>query len=175
MPRRIFIDTAWTAAPWSGRAELMWIGLADESGRSWHGISSEVVIDPSINTFVSRAFGLIERDEPRISRERLAAAVREFCGDVQEFWAWVSTLASFAEFSGLGEQALAAYRKHWGVDLHMLKTFISPWPEGWPDRLCDLNAAAPGERLSARPRSTCRCERRDSTSALHRCRTSAVA
>lgn len=42
MARRVFIDTEWTAPPWSDRAELMWIGLADEEGRSWYGISSEV-------------------------------------------------------------------------------------------------------------------------------------
>ena len=44
MTRRIFLDTEWTAPPWSKRSELMWIGLADEEGRSWYGISSEVTI-----------------------------------------------------------------------------------------------------------------------------------
>lgn len=64
MPRRVFVDTEWTAAPWLGAAELMWIGLADEAGRSWYGISSEVEIDPTTNPFVSGAFRLIDRDEP---------------------------------------------------------------------------------------------------------------
>jgi hypothetical protein len=44
MTRRILLDTEWTAAPWSARSELMWIGVADEEGRSWYGISSEVEI-----------------------------------------------------------------------------------------------------------------------------------
>jgi len=29
MPRRIFVDTEWTAPPWSDHCALMWIGLAD--------------------------------------------------------------------------------------------------------------------------------------------------
>ncbi len=44
--RRIFIDTEWTAEPWTPGSELMWIGLADEQGQSWYGISSEVELDP---------------------------------------------------------------------------------------------------------------------------------
>jgi len=59
MTRRIFLDTEWTAPPWSDRSELMWIGLADEDGRSWYGISSEVEIDPSTNDFISGVFRLI--------------------------------------------------------------------------------------------------------------------
>jgi hypothetical protein len=47
MKRRIFVDTEWTGPPWSEQSELMWIGLADEEGRSWYGIWSEVEIDPS--------------------------------------------------------------------------------------------------------------------------------
>ncbi len=39
MTRRIFVDTEWTSPPWSGQAELMWIGLADEEGRSWSAAS----------------------------------------------------------------------------------------------------------------------------------------
>ena len=63
MTRRLFLDTEWTAAPWSAPAELMWIGLADEAGRAWYGISSEVEIDPANNAFVAGAFRLITPDE----------------------------------------------------------------------------------------------------------------
>jgi hypothetical protein len=66
MTRRVFLDTEWTAPPWSDRSELMWIGLADEDMRSWYGISSEVVIDPSTNAFISGAFRLIDPGEPRL-------------------------------------------------------------------------------------------------------------
>jgi hypothetical protein len=71
----MFVDTEWTAAPWSDRPELMWIGLAGEEGRSWYGISSEVEIDPSTNDFISGVFRLITPDEPRLSRAQIAAAV----------------------------------------------------------------------------------------------------
>jgi len=142
MTRRIFLDTEWTAPPWTERCELMWIGLADEEGRSWHGISSEVVIDPSGNPFVSGAFGLIDRDEPRLSRSQLASAVLGFCAAVEEFWVWIPTLPSFTAWSGLGEGAANAYARSRDVDLRMLQSLVDPWPAGWPDRLHDLNAAA---------------------------------
>jgi hypothetical protein len=90
--RRIFVDTEWTAPPWTGRAELMWIGLADDEGRSWYGISSEVTIDPSANDFISGAFRLISPDEPRLSMAQMKSAVVDFCGQVDEFWAWIPTL-----------------------------------------------------------------------------------
>lgn len=53
MTRRIFLDTEWTAPPYSDQVELMWIGLADEEGRVWSAISSDVDIDPSTNDFVA--------------------------------------------------------------------------------------------------------------------------
>ena len=85
MTRRIFLDTEWTSAPWSQQSELMWIGLADEDGRSWYGISSEVDIDPATNNFISGVFRLITPDEPRLTNQELAAAVLDFCGAVDEF------------------------------------------------------------------------------------------
>jgi hypothetical protein len=48
----------------------MWTGLADDEGRSWYDISSEVEIDPSTNDFVSGAFRLISLNEPRMSRQQ---------------------------------------------------------------------------------------------------------
>jgi hypothetical protein len=141
MKRRIFVDTEWTAPPWSSRCELMWVGLADEAGHSWYGISSEVAIDPAGNSFVSGAFRLIAPDEPRLSRPQLAAAVVDFCGDVDEFWAWIPTLESFAQWSGLGDEAAGVFDRCRHVDLQMLQALVNPWPAGWPDRLHDLNAA----------------------------------
>ena len=151
--RRVFIDTEWTAAPWAGGAELMWIGLADDEGRSWYGISSEVEIDPNANPFVAGAFRLIDKDEPRMSRQQLAHAVLDFCGDVSEFWAWVPTIESFAEYSRLGDQAPEAFQKHWDVDLQMLKALICPWPAGWPTELNDLNRAAAAAGVQIPPRA----------------------
>ncbi len=142
MTRRIFLDTEWTAPPWSDQAALMWIGLADEQGRSWYGISSEVAIDPARNAFIAGVFRLISPDEPRWTQAQLAAAVVDFCGEVDEFWAWVPTVERFAAFFGLGDQAAGLYEKYWNVDLQMLQGLVQPWPATWPGRLHDLNAAA---------------------------------
>ena len=142
MTRRIFLDTEWTAPPWSAQSELMWVGLADEDGRSWYGISSEAEIDPSTNAFVSGAFRLIDPDEPRLSRAQLAAAIVDFCGAVDEFWVWIPTLEGFTEWSGLADKAAEMYAKYRDVDLQMLRALVNPWPEAWPNRLHDLNAAA---------------------------------
>lgn len=153
MTRRIFLDTEWTAPPWSNASELMWIGLADEQGRSWYGISSEVEINPSTNAFMSGVFGLIAPDEPRMTRAQLAAAVVAFCGEVDEFWAWIPTVESFATFFDLGDQALAVFKKYWDVDLQMLRGLVQPWPERWPSRLQDLNAAAADAGVQLPPRA----------------------
>jgi hypothetical protein len=153
MKRRIFLDTEWTAPPWSDRSELMWIGLADEQGRSWHGISSEVEIDPSSNDFMSGVFRLIPPDEPRMSRAQLAADVVNFCGGVNEFWAWIPTVERFAEWSGLGGEASAVYTRYWNIDLQMLQAVVVPWPPGWPSRLHNLNAAAVAAGVEVPPRA----------------------
>ncbi len=153
MTRRIFLDTEWTEPPWSAQSELMWIGLADEEGRSWYGISSEVEIDPTTNSFIPGVFRLITPDEPRLTRAAIAAAVIDFCGAVDEFWAWVPTFERFAEWSGLGDEAAAVYAKHWDVDLQMVRSLVQPWPDGWPDRLLDLNAAAIEAGVELPPRA----------------------
>jgi len=153
MARRIFLDTEWTAVPWSDRSELMWIGLADEEGRSWYGISSEVEIDPSTNDFVSGVFRLITPEEPRLSRAQLATAVVDFCGAVDECWAWIPTLERFAEWFHLGDEATELFTRYWDVDLQMLRALVSPWPTGWPYRLLDLNAAAVAAGVQIPPRA----------------------
>jgi hypothetical protein len=37
-------------------------------------------------------------DEPRMTRSELAENVVSFCGNVDEFWAWIPTFESFAQF-----------------------------------------------------------------------------
>lgn len=153
MVRRIFVDTEWTAAPWSAQAELMWVGLADDAGRSWYGISSEVDINPQANPFMSGVFRLITPDEPRLSRSQLRAAVVAFCGDVDEFWAWIPSAASFARSSGLGDEATDLFRRCWDIDLQMLRALVQPWPAGWPGSLHDLHAAAVAAGAEIPPRA----------------------
>lgn len=153
MTRRIFVDTEWTRAPWSPQSALMWIGLADEAGRSWYGISAEVDIDPATNPFVAGAFRLIDPEEPRLTNKALAAAVVDFCGPVDEFWAWVPTQDSFAQWFRLGPEAADLYAKHWDVDLQMLRSLVQPWPAGWPDRLHNLQTAAVAAGAELPPRA----------------------
>ena len=153
MTRRIFLDTEWTAPPWSKRSELMWIGLADEEGRSWYGISSEVDIDPSSNDFISGVFRLITPDEPRLTNKEIAAAVVDFCGDVDEFWAWVPTVEQFSKWFKLGEESAELYARCWDVDLQMVRSVVQPWPGRWPNRLLDLNAAAIEAGVEAPPKA----------------------
>ena len=154
MTRRIFLDTEWTAPPWSERCELMWIGLADETGGSWYGISSEADIDPADNDFVSGVFRLITPDEPRMNADAMAAAVVDFCGDVEEFWAWIPTMANVAEFFDLSDdEAPEVYADYWDWDLQVVRSLVRPWPDDWPDRLFDLNAAAIEAGVEIPPRA----------------------
>jgi hypothetical protein len=153
MKRRIFLDTEWTAPPWSKQSELMWIGLADEEGRSWYGISSEVEIDPSSNAFISGAFRLITPEEPRMARQQLKAAVVDFCGEVDEFWAWIPTAEGFAEWSGLGDKAPEVFDRFWNIDLQMLRALGDPWPPAWPNSLHNLNSAAVATGVEIPPRA----------------------
>lgn len=55
---------------------------------------------------------LIPADEPRLGRCELAAAAVEFYGDVDEFWAWVPTMESVAEWFGLGAEAPDLYARY---------------------------------------------------------------
>ncbi|MEX1287174.1 MAG: hypothetical protein AB1Z57_04470 [Acidimicrobiia bacterium] len=151
MARRIFVDTEWTATPWSGRAELMWIGLADEAGRAWHAISADADIDSS-NDFTAGVWRYISPDDPRSTSSEMAADVVAFCGDVDEFWAWIPTMERFAEWFGLGDDATDVYASYWDWDLQMLQSLVDPWPDGWPDHLHDLNAAARDAGVEIPPR-----------------------
>ena len=153
MKRRIFVDTEWTAPPWSAQSELMWVGLADEAGRSWHGVSSEAKIDPANNPFVAGVFDLIAPEEPRLSRQQLAGAVLDFCGDVDEFWAWIPTVERFAAWFNLGDEAAALFATWWDIDLQMLQGLVKPWPQAWPARLNNLNAAAIAAGVEVPPRA----------------------
>ena len=152
MTRRIFLDTEWTAPPWSKDCELMWIGLADEHGRVWSAISADVEIDPTTNDFVDGVWKYIEPDDPRVTSSEIAAGAREFCGRVDEFWAWIPTVESVAEFFGLGDEAPELYARHWDVDLRLMRALVDPWPDGWPDVLCDLNRAALEAGIDIPPR-----------------------
>ena len=153
MLRRVFVDTEWTAVPWSSESELLWVGLADEDGRSWCGLLSEARIDPANEKYVSDLLRLITPDVPRLTRIELRDAVLEFCGHVDEFWAWIPSLERFAEWSRLGDGALEIFNRCRDIDLQMLKSLVTPWPKTWPNSLRDLNAAAIAASVQVPPRA----------------------
>ena len=106
--RRIFLDTEFTDLPWSEHSELLWVGLADEDGRSWSALSADVSTDTRFSQFVREVVvPLIPAHEPRLRRADLSAAIVEFCADVDEFWAWCPTPATLSEVFALGEAAAA--------------------------------------------------------------------
>lgn len=150
MKRRIFVDTEWTKPPWSEESELMWIGLADEKGRTWYSISSEATIEPPNDDFIAKLF---TTDEPRLTRQEIASGIAEFCGQVDEFWAWIPTQERFLKWFKLGEEGTELFNKYWNVDLQMLYALIDPWPESWPKQLLDLNAAAVEADIRIPPRA----------------------
>lgn len=140
--RRIVVDTEWTAVPWSPSADLLWIGLAEESGQSWCGLVSDAHVDPEYQQYVADLLRIATPDIPRLPRAELATAVEAFCGSVDEFWVWIPTPESFATWSRLGEQAYQTYQRCRDIDLQMLRSLVKPWPAKWPCEIHDLNAAA---------------------------------
>lgn len=151
--RRIFVDTEWTAVPWSEAADLLWIGLSDESGRNWCGLCTDASIDPAFAQYTSDLLALLTDDVPRLPRPQLSAAVRAFCEGVTEFWVWIPTLEGFSAWAKLGDAAPAVYEQCKDIDLQMLRSLVNPWPALWPMTLHDLNLAArsSGTPLPPRP------------------------
>jgi hypothetical protein len=153
MTRRIFVDTEWTAVPWSPAADLLWIGLADEQGRTWCALSSDAEVTTPNEKYVSDLLRIITPDVPRLSRAEISTAVQTFCGDVDEFWAWIPTPASFAQWSTLGDDAMDVFQRIREIDLQMLRSVVAPWPMTWPNSIQDLNAAATAAAVEVPPRA----------------------
>ena len=153
MARRIFVDTEWTAVPWSATADLLWIGLADEDGQTWCALSSDAHVDSADKKYVSYLLRIITPDVPRLSRVEISKAVQAFCGHVDEFWAWIPSPESFVQWSKLGGDAMEVFTKIRDIDLQMLRSVVAPWPVTWPDSLQDLNAAATAAGVEVPPRA----------------------
>ena len=88
-----------------------------------------------------------------MSRQELAHAVLDFCGNVDEFWAWIPTVERFADWFQLGDQAAEVFAKCWDVDLQMLQALVDPWPNAWPTQLYNLNTAAVASGVEVPPRA----------------------
>ena len=141
--RRIFIDAEFKNLPWSGHSEMLWVGLADDEGNCWSGINADVAVDVHASDFTRRVVMLrMPEDEPRLNRTELDAAIRDFCGSPDEFWAWCPSVETLAIAFDLGEHAPAARELYWGWDLQLLRRVVDPWPASWPTQLHDLNEAA---------------------------------
>lgn len=141
--RRIFLDTEFKNLPWSGHSAMLWVGLADEAGNAWSAINADVGLDDHVSQFTRDV--VVPRttaDEPRLSAADLSEGIRQFCGAVEEFWAWCPTVGVLASAFGLGDGAGEAHHRYWDWDLQLLQRTVAPWPEGWPTRLNDLHAAA---------------------------------
>lgn len=150
MPR-IFVDTEWTAPPWSPESDLLWIGLADDTGRAWFGISAEIHIDPVTHPFTADLYRHVPPAERiPLTRAELGQAIREFCGDeVAEFWAWIPPLERFTAWFKLAEaEGADIFARYWDTDLQMLQGLVQPWPAGWTTRLHNLEAAATAAGLA---------------------------
>ncbi len=159
--RRIFLDTEFTDLPWSGRSTLLWVGLADQSGRSWSAVNAEVTIESHLSEFVRNVIvPMIPADEPRLGHSEMSRAIVDFCGEVDEFWAWCPTPEVLSDVFALGEEATTAYDRYWDWDFQLLKRVVDPWPNGWPRELHDLNRVVrergievPPNEHAHRPRS----------------------
>ncbi len=150
MTRRIFVDTEWTAPPWSESSELLSLGLADEAGATWSAVAAEVDLGPLSGSSV---VALITADQPRLTSPEMSAEVAAFCGDVDEFWAWIPTEESVAAWFGLdADEAPELFARHWDVDLQHLQALVQPWPERWPTRLSNLRVAAEEAGVELPPR-----------------------
>lgn len=151
--RRIFVDTEWTAVPWSEHRDLLWIGLADSSGETFCGFNADYQVHRSYEQYTSDLLALITPDVPRLPREVLALRVQEFCGESAEFWAWIPTLTSFAAWAKLGPEAAPVYERCRDIDIQMLRSLINPWPSSWATTIYDLNAAATNAGVSVPERA----------------------
>jgi hypothetical protein len=166
--RRIFLDTEFTDLPWSGHSELLWVGLADQDGRSWSAVSAEVSTGAHLGEFVRDVVvPLIPADEPRLGRRELSTAIVEFCAEGDEFWAWCPTHQVLSQVFALGEAAASAYDRYWNWDFQLLRRVVDPWPEGWPLALHDLHRAVRERRIELSPNEHAHHPRSDALWDLH--------
>lgn len=148
---RIFIDAEFKNLPWTGHGDLLWLGLADEAGRSWSAVNAEVDLDHASRFTLDVVVPKMSHDEPRLRRTELAAAVIAFCGEPDEFWAWCPTVDQLHAFGLTGSEALGAYRHYWDWDFQLVRSAVEPWPPNWPTRCHDLQDYALRARIELPP------------------------
>lgn len=140
--RRIFLDTEFTQLPWDAPSELLWVGLVDEAGRRWSAACDEVD-DADCSDFVrEQVLPLLSDDEPRLSRAELATRVVQFCGDVEEFWAWFPSADDVVSLGAPPPMAVQILQRYADWDYQLLCGLVAGHSVSWPQHCRDVHALA---------------------------------
>jgi hypothetical protein len=165
---KVFVDLEFTNLPWSGHSEPLWVGLARDDGNSFSAINADVTLEHASQFVLDVIVPKMGDAEPRLSSDALAEAVRAFCRDVSEFWAWCPSRDELVAVFGMDVQTAATlWADVWDWDLQLLRRLVQPWPDEWPTTLNDLNARAraahidlPANPIAHHPRSDAEWGRR---------------
>ncbi len=152
--RRIVLDTEFSDLPWTGRSALLWVGLADESGKRWSAVSAGADLRHCSAFVRDQVLPQIPPDEPSLGPSDLASAVIDFCGEVDQFWAWFPDERDLQHL-GLPDTTIPGMLDRYADwDFQLLRHHVHPWPRAWPRTCQDLHrlACATGVLLPANPR-----------------------
>ena len=147
----VVIDMEFAGLPWTPGADVFWVGLADERGRTFSAVNDDA--DLALVTDWSRANVVprIDADVPRLARHDLAAAVRSWLGaDVAEWWAWMPSVENIAYFDPPGS-AEEWWQRVADWDFQLLRALVDPWPDGWASKCFDLHQLADDTGITLPP------------------------
>jgi len=144
----VVIDMEFVGLPWDEDPDLLWVGLADEQGRSFSAVNADITVDQLTDWSRHNVWPRISDDEPRLMRPELAERVREWVGEhVDGWWAWMPTREQVAALGAPGS-ADEWWRRTADWDLQLLRRLVDPWPVGWASRCQDIQALARGSEIS---------------------------
>ena len=153
MTRRIFIDAEFTALPWEANAGLLWLGLADESGRTWSAVNRDVDLSTVGEFSQNHVVPQIPLEEPRLTMAEMAPEVIRFCGSRVEFWAWCPTETDIASLGVRDSDVSAMRAAHWDFDFVLLRRVIPVWSSRWSPTCGDVQEFARMQGLRRVPRN----------------------
>ncbi len=88
----VVMDMEFVGLPWHENPDLLWVGLADDRGRTFSAVNADITIDRLTDWSRQNIRPRISDEEPRLERPALAERVREWVGEgVDEWWAWMPT------------------------------------------------------------------------------------
>lgn len=149
--RRIFVDTEFTALPWTGTSELLWVGLADEDGRQWSAVCADADLTRISDFSRTRVIPLMTQDEPRLDRPRLRDELDRFCGPVDEFWAWFPSLDDLVRLGVEPAAAPEMLARYADWDYLLLIDLMGARASRWPAFCNDLHALARAAGITLPP------------------------